>query len=233
MENLSGLWELHIPCPPDIPEQQGVGLPQEAVVFNCQNRKCLNDTVNNNKLRDTRAVGAGGDHLLPTKSLLWQFEFMCDVKHSAVWGNLTSLLQQPWEVSSRRAGKAPKGWSVMHKKSGVWSLSIGLLISSSLFRALDKKVTTISLYLVSSSPWGLLMALRQISLSLHSLLWGLDSVQVQWEQKLASKKLRKANLLILLSIWTSSLGILKQHSLQCWQFMNLTPATRAVQCFGT
>lgn len=88
----------------------------------------------------------------------------------------------------------------MHKKSGVWRLSIGLLISSSLFRALDKKVTTISLYLVSSSPWGLLMALRQISLSLHSLLWGLDSVQDQWEQKLASKKLRKANLLILLSI---------------------------------
>lgn len=52
----------------------------------------------------------------------------------------------------------------MHEKSGVWKLSIGVLISSSLslFRALNKKVTTISLYLVSPSPWGLLMALRQI-----------------------------------------------------------------------
>lgn len=52
----------------------------------------------------------------------------------------------------------------MHEKSGVWRLSIGVLRSSSLalFRALNEKVTAVSLSLVSSSPWGLLTALRQI-----------------------------------------------------------------------
>lgn len=81
--------------------------------FNCKNRKYLNDIGNNNKLRDKKAVGADGDHLLPTKSLLWQFEFMCGVKHSAIWK--TTLHHR---FSSHR--KFHPAELERHQKDGLW-----------------------------------------------------------------------------------------------------------------
>lgn len=90
-----------------------LGFLKEQKFFNYKRRKCLNGTVNNNKLRDTRAAGAAGDHLLPTKSPLWQFEFMCGVKHSAIWN--TSLHHR---FSSH--GKFHPAELERHQKDGLW-----------------------------------------------------------------------------------------------------------------
>lgn len=89
-----------------------LGFLKQQKFFNCKNRKCLNDAVNNHKLRDTKAVGADGDHLWPTKSPLWQFEFMCGVKHSAIWK--TTL---PHRFSSH--GKFHPAELERHQKDGL------------------------------------------------------------------------------------------------------------------
>lgn len=164
MESFSGLWELHIPSHPDSPEQQGVGFLKK--------QKFL--TVRTWNVWMTQYITISWEVqglLVLVETIPCPQSHCCGSLNSCVVLNTLQFGRQPYIIASAAMGSfIPQSWKgtkrMVCDAQKIWSLEAVHwcpdIIIPLFVQSFNEKVTTISLYLVSSSPWGLLMALRQI-----------------------------------------------------------------------